>query len=107
MPTEEIKDLAAKYLMKPMRASRFLSCGARAKAYDMEGREYIDFVAGIAVNILGHGHPDLVQRFSARRRSSSMSQTSITPNRRSGLRRCWSIIPVLTGSFLQQRRGGE
>ncbi|MDR4471790.1 MAG: aspartate aminotransferase family protein [Nitrospira sp.] len=26
----------------------------------LEGREYIDFVAGIAVNVLGHGHPDLV-----------------------------------------------
>ncbi|HWV46010.1 MAG TPA: acetylornithine transaminase, partial [Nitrospira sp.] len=29
--------------------------------YDLEGREYIDFVGGIAVNVLGHGHPDLVQ----------------------------------------------
>jgi acetylornithine aminotransferase len=26
----------------------------------LEGREYLDFVAGIAVNVLGHGHPDLV-----------------------------------------------
>jgi acetylornithine aminotransferase len=28
--------------------------------YDLEGREYVDFVGGIAVNLLGHGHPDLV-----------------------------------------------
>ncbi|MEZ4283846.1 MAG: aspartate aminotransferase family protein [Nitrospira sp.] len=30
------------------------------KCMTLEGREYIDFVAGIAVNVLGHGHPDLV-----------------------------------------------
>jgi acetylornithine aminotransferase len=35
--------------------------GRGAKVYDMEGREYLDFVGGIAVNLLGHGHPDLVQ----------------------------------------------
>jgi acetylornithine aminotransferase len=34
--------------------------GRGTKVYDLEGREYIDFVGGIAVNILGHGHPDLV-----------------------------------------------
>ncbi len=28
--------------------------------YDAEGREYVDCLAGIAVNILGHAHPDLV-----------------------------------------------
>ncbi|HMV59264.1 MAG TPA: aminotransferase class III-fold pyridoxal phosphate-dependent enzyme, partial [Nitrospira sp.] len=33
--------------------------GRGSKVYDLEGREYIDFVAGIAVNVLGHGHPDL------------------------------------------------
>jgi acetylornithine aminotransferase len=34
--------------------------GRGTKVYDLEGREYIDFVAGIAVNLLGHGHPDLI-----------------------------------------------
>lgn len=32
--------------------------GARVK--DREGREYLDFLAGIAVNTLGHSHPQLV-----------------------------------------------
>ena len=62
MPTEEIKDLAAKYLMQTYtRQPISIVRGRGAKVYDMEGREYIDFVGGIAVNILGHGHPDLVQ----------------------------------------------
>ncbi len=62
MPTEEIKDFAAKYLMQTYaRQPISIVRGRGAKVYDMEGREYIDFVGGIAVNILGHGHPDLVQ----------------------------------------------
>ncbi len=62
MPTEEIKDFAAKYLMQTyVRQPISIVRGRGAKVYDMEGREYIDFVGGIAVNILGHGHPDLVQ----------------------------------------------
>jgi len=62
MPTEELKDFAAKYLMQTYaRQPISIVRGRGAKVYDMEGREYIDFVGGIAVNILGHGHPDLVQ----------------------------------------------
>ncbi|MFO0707518.1 MAG: acetylornithine transaminase [Nitrospira sp.] len=62
MPTEELKDGAAKYLMQTYaRQPISIVRGRGAKVYDMEGREYIDFVGGIAVNILGHGHPDLVQ----------------------------------------------
>jgi len=29
--------------------------------FDTEGRRYLDFAAGIAVNLLGHGHPHLVK----------------------------------------------
>jgi acetylornithine aminotransferase len=62
MPTEEVKDAAAKYLMQTYaRQPISILRGRGSKVYDMEGREYIDFVGGIAVNILGHGHPDLVQ----------------------------------------------
>ena len=34
--------------------------GAGSRMWDQEGREYIDFAGGIAVNSLGHAHPDLV-----------------------------------------------
>ncbi len=62
MPTEELKDDAAKYLMQTYnRQPVSIARGRGAKVYDLEGREYIDFVGGIAVNVLGHGHPDLVQ----------------------------------------------
>jgi len=62
MSTEELKDGAAKYLMQTYtRQPISIVRGNGAKVYDMEGREYLDFVGGIAVNVLGHGHPDLVQ----------------------------------------------
>lgn len=62
MPTQDLKDNAAKYLMQTyMRQPISIIRGHGAKVYDMEGREYLDFVGGIAVNLLGHGHPDLVQ----------------------------------------------
>ena len=35
--------------------------GKGVKAWDAEGKEYLDFLGGIAVNILGHSHPAVVQ----------------------------------------------
>ena len=62
MPTEELKQDAGHYLMHTYtRQPLSIVRGRGTKVYDLEGREYIDFVGGIAVNILGHGHPDLVQ----------------------------------------------
>ena len=37
-----------------------LSRGEGAVVWDAEGNRYVDFLAGIAVNALGHGHPALV-----------------------------------------------
>ena len=34
--------------------------GSGSRMWDQEGREYIDFGAGIAVNALGHAHPQLI-----------------------------------------------
>jgi len=34
--------------------------GEGARVWDQDGRDYIDFVGGIAVNALGHSHPALV-----------------------------------------------
>ncbi|EAR62787.1 aspartate aminotransferase family protein [Neptuniibacter caesariensis] len=35
--------------------------GLGSRVWDQQGREYIDFAGGIAVNALGHSHPELVQ----------------------------------------------
>ncbi|MBS0183681.1 MAG: acetylornithine transaminase [Nitrospira sp.] len=62
MPSQNLRDDADKYLMQTYsRQPITIVRGRGTKVYDLEGREYIDFVGGIAVNVLGHGHPDLVQ----------------------------------------------
>ncbi|MCI3929453.1 acetylornithine transaminase [Streptomyces sp. AN091965] len=38
--------------------------GAGSRLWDADGREYVDFVGGIAVNALGHGHPAVVDAVS-------------------------------------------
>ena len=61
MPTEELKLDSARYVMQTYtRQPLSIVRGRGTKVYDLEGREYLDFVGGIAVNILGHGHPELV-----------------------------------------------
>jgi len=41
-----------------------LSYGKGPYVYDNEGNKYLDFLAGIAVNLLGHAHPKLVAAIS-------------------------------------------
>ncbi len=61
MLTEELDRYSSQYLMHTYaRAPISIVRGQGCKVYDAEGREYLDFVAGVAVNALGHGHPDLV-----------------------------------------------
>ena len=61
MPTEELREDADRYLMHTYaRQPISIVRGRGSRVYDLEGREYVDFVAGVAVNVLGHGHPDLI-----------------------------------------------
>lgn len=42
-------------------ASVVLERGQGMRLYDDKGKEYLDFIAGIAVNSLGHAHPALIK----------------------------------------------
>lgn len=58
-------ELGEKYVMKTY--NRFpltFVKGEGMYVYDENGKEYLDFVAGIAVNSLGHNHPKLVKAIS-------------------------------------------
>ncbi|WP_428401720.1 acetylornithine transaminase [Methanocrinis sp.] len=48
--------------------------GAGARVWDAEGREYLDFVAGVAVNTVGHCHPDVVEAIA--RQAKELIHTS-------------------------------
>ncbi len=58
---KKLLDEAAKYLMNTYsRYPVILVKGRGSLVYGMDGKEYLDFVGGIAVNILGHCHPKVV-----------------------------------------------
>ncbi len=60
MLTEELMQGAHQYLMDTYaRYPLALARGQGTKVYDVEGREYLDFLAGVAVNVLGHCHPKI------------------------------------------------
>ena len=58
MTSETLADLEHRYVMGTFRRLPVtLVEGRGVTVRDSEGREYLDLVAGIAVNVLGHAHP--------------------------------------------------
>jgi len=45
--------------------------GSGAQVWDADGKEYLDFLGGIATNILGHAHPVLIEAISAQAKELS------------------------------------
>lgn len=59
MNLKEIKEKSQKYLFQNYgRMDLSFTHGKGAYLYDTEGKEYLDLVAGIAVNSLGYAHPE-------------------------------------------------
>jgi acetylornithine/N-succinyldiaminopimelate aminotransferase len=57
-----IREDEARHLMNTYRRPPIVfTHGRGCRLYDSGGREYLDFLGGIAVNALGHGHPRLVR----------------------------------------------
>ncbi|MGA2004456.1 MAG: aminotransferase class III-fold pyridoxal phosphate-dependent enzyme, partial [Terriglobales bacterium] len=63
MPTlEQIADLERRFLLPTY--NRYPVAFERGKGvflFDFEGKKYLDFVAGLGVNALGHAHPRIVK----------------------------------------------
>jgi acetylornithine/N-succinyldiaminopimelate aminotransferase len=58
----QIRAAEARYLMNTYRRPPLVfTHGRGCRLYDSQGREYLDFLGGIAVNALGHAHPRLVR----------------------------------------------
>ncbi len=66
MEFSAIKELDARnYMTVFNRQNLCFTRGESCKLYDTTGKEYTDFVAGIAVNVLGHRHPALTAAIKA------------------------------------------
>jgi len=66
--TDEIKTLFNEYVMPTYSPSLVLEKGRGTKVWDTDGKVYLDFIAGISVNNVGHCHPrvvDAIQRQAA------------------------------------------
>lgn len=61
MNTQEIAELHKQYVMPTYAPGLALVRGKGTRVWDAEGNEYLDFLGGIAVNVLGHAHPKLVK----------------------------------------------
>ena len=63
MELHELVEMDSKYYMNTFgaRTPVCFEYGKGMKLYDIQGRQYYDFLGGIAVNALGHGHPALVE----------------------------------------------
>lgn len=60
--TDEIIERERRFLLPTYnRYPIALERGKGAFLYDCEGKRYLDFVAGLGVNALGHGHPRIVK----------------------------------------------
>ncbi len=69
------RELDRKYIMHTVdRIPVTLVRGEGARAWDEDGREYLDFVGGWAVNSLGHCHPAVVNALTEQ--SQTLIQTS-------------------------------
>jgi len=62
MNTNQIKELTNQYILNTYgeRATALVR-GEGNYVWDADGKKYLDFISGIAVNLLGHCHPKLVE----------------------------------------------
>ena len=63
--SEEIISLHKQYVMSTYAPGLVLLKGKGAKVWDADGKEYLDFLAGIAVLSVGHCHPRVVKAIKA------------------------------------------
>jgi len=60
--TDQTMDLEREYLLQNYaRYPLVLARGKGCYLYDLQGRRYLDFIAGIGVNALGHAHPRITR----------------------------------------------
>lgn len=60
--TEQIIQAGQRYVMNTYnRMPLVVARGEGSRIWDVEGKEYLDFVGGLAVTALGHGHPAILE----------------------------------------------
>ena len=73
--------------------------GEGTKVWDADGKEYLDFVAGWAVDNLGHSHPTITQAIVEQAGTLLQTSTSFTLFRRSTWPNSWWKTVAWTRCF--------
>ena len=86
-----------------------LDHGAGVRVWDTDGREYLDFVGGIAVSSLGHAHPAIVAAVTEQ--VGRLAHTSNLATHEPGVALAERLVGLLglpgPGVLRQQRRRGQ
>ena len=78
MNTKEIMDMDSEYVMQTYgRQPLALVKGEGSVVWDAEGKSYIDCVAGIAVNNVGHANPKVAEAICNQAKNSFTPPTCI------------------------------
>ena len=70
-----------------------LSHGKGAEVWDVEGKRYLDFLAGIATNLLGHAHPAIVEAIT--KQALTLSHVSNVYSHEPGLELAEKLVSLL------------
>ena len=70
-----------------------LSHGCGCRVWDVDGNEYLDLIGGVAVSVLGHGHPALVEAVS--RQVATIAHTSNLAMHEPGVRLAERLLSLL------------
>lgn len=109
MDTKQVADISGYYLFQNYgREQICFSHGEKEHLWDLEGKRYTDYVAGIAVNCLGHGNPELVKAISEQAaRLIHVSNLYLVKEQADLAEAVASIVPAPLGKSLFCNSGAE
>ena len=109
MKEKKIMALADKNIMNTYkRVPIALVKGEGARVWDANGKEYLDFVAGIAVCNLGHSHPNVVKAIKKQVKNlTHVSNLYYTQPQAEVAALLDEAFVCRQSIFLQQRRGSQ
>ena len=102
---EELQELERRYAMPTYaRASVEFVRGEGARLWDAEGREYLDFFAGLSVHNLGHCHPRIVAAIAGQ--AGTLAGTSNLYYSEPAMRLCERLVDRTLEVCRDERLGG-
>jgi acetylornithine/LysW-gamma-L-lysine aminotransferase len=106
---EEIREIEEKHLAPTYQKMPIaIKSGRGCKVYDVNGKEYIDFMTGYGVAILGHGYPRIIDSIKSQLENIAIAHGSVYSEPRAlFLKKLASITPKNLSSAYLSNSGAE